>query len=253
MIECENLTVRYGKKEILHSLSFRAEAARITVILGKNGSGKSTLLRALSGLLPFSGKVTAEGKNIRAMRAAERARSISVMPQMLRDPAVTVRDLVAFGRHPYAGFCGILSRDDRKKVGDVLQKTGLSHLADTRLDHVSGGERQKAYFAMLLAQDTPNLLLDEPAAHLDAEYTGALCRFLEEERARGKTILAVLHDVNRALALADRLLVLSGGQAVFDGAPADFAKSPLPADLFGLERLTVTSENAPGAPQVFFR
>lgn len=245
MLECKNVSIRYGKTVVLEDLSFTAAPGEITVLLGKNGSGKSTLLRAMCGGVPYTGTICAEGEDLRQLRAGARARRLSLMPQLLPSPGVTVRELVSFGRQPYTGFSGILSRADREKVGDVLQKTGLLPFADRPVGRLSGGERQKAYFAMLLAGDAPNLLLDEPAAHLDAEYTGALCRFLSEERARGKTVLAVLHDINRALQLADRVLVLSDGRLVFNGAPADFAKGPLPSELFGLERLYVTPE----APQ----
>lgn len=253
MIECQNVSVRYAKTVVLQEISFTALPAQITVILGKNGSGKSTLLRAICGAVPYTGTVLADGEDLRQLRAGARARRVSLMPQLLPAPDVTVRELVSFGRQPYTGIGGILSRTDKEKVEDVLQKTGLLPLAQRPVTHLSGGERQKAYFAMLLAADTPHLLLDEPAAHLDAEYTGALCRFLQAERARGKTVLAVLHDVNRALSLADRLLVLSGGRAVFDGTPADFAGSSLPADLFGLERLTVLPQTSPDTPETFFR
>ena len=129
MIECKDVKVKYGKKEVLHSVAFTAEPSHITVILGKNGCGKSTLLRAMSGLIPYDGSIVVDGKEIRSIDTARRARCIALMPQMLRSPGITVRQLVSYGRNPYTGRMGILSPADREKVEEVMEKTGISALA----------------------------------------------------------------------------------------------------------------------------
>ncbi len=237
MIECKNVTVAYGKKEILHSVSFTAETEHITVILGKNGCGKSTLLRAVSGLIPYGGSITVDGYEVRNMRSAQRARLVSLMPQILHSPDITVRRLVSYGRSPYTGFSGVLSPADRQKVELVMEKTGISDLADSYLGRISGGERQKTYFAMLLAQDAPHLLLDEPGAHLDTEYMKSLCGSLREERNSGKTVVAVLHDINRAIELADRIIVIHKGSLIFDGTADELCDSDIPQSIFGLQRM----------------
>lgn len=255
MIECKNVTVKYGKREILHSVTFTAEPSRITVILGKNGSGKSTLLRAAAGLIPYGGSIALDGGEARPMNPAKRARHVSLMPQLLRSPDITVRRLVSYGRSPYTGFTGVLSPADREAVESVMKKTGISALADSHLGRISGGERQKAYFAMLLAQNTPNMLLDEPGAHLDAEYMKSLGDFLREERGGGKTVIAVLHDINRAVELADRMIVMHEGFLIFDGTPREFCDKSIPEDLFGMRRLECRDPD-PAAPangkRIFF-
>lgn len=236
MIECTDLSLSYGKKTVLEQVSFTADSGTVTVILGKNGCGKSTLLRAVSGGIPHSGSLRIEGRDIRTYSFAERARRVGCMPQMLRSPEITVRELVSFGRQPYTGWSGILSASDRKIVEQVLEKTGLSGLADSYLHRISGGERQKAYFAMLLSQDPLNLLLDEPGSHLDPEYKATLCRFLREEREQGKTVLVVLHDLNDAIEIADQILVLHQGCLIFSGSASAFCDSGVPESVFGLRR-----------------
>lgn len=252
MIECKNVIAAYGKKEILHSVSFTAEPARITVILGKNGCGKSTLLRAVAGLIPYGGCITVDGDEVRNMRSAQRARRVSLMPQLLHSPDITVRRLVSYGRSPYTGFSGTLSPADRQKVEQVMEKTGISALADSYLGRISGGERQKAYFAMLLAQDAPDLLLDEPGAHLDSEYMKSLCGFLREERSAGKTVVAVLHDINRAIELADRIIVIHKGSCIFNGTADEFCGSDIPESIFGLQRLECYHTAVPAGKKISF-
>ena len=248
MIECTHISVGYGKKEILSDVSFTAETGKITILLGRNGCGKSTLLRAVSGSLAYRGKISVDGREIAALRPGQRARCVAVMPQMMRAPQMTVREFVGLGRQPYTGLCGILSPADHEKVEDVLGKTNLVPLADAYLPELSGGERQKAYFALLLAQDTPCLLLDEPGSHLDAEYNKALNRFLLSERERGKTVLAVLHDINQALEIADKIIVLHQRAVAFAGTPAAFADSFLPETLFGLCKYRCLDTDADAHP-----
>lgn len=250
MIECRDMSVGYGRRTVLGPLSFRAEAGRITVLLGKNGCGKTTLFRALSGVLKYSGSVRVDGLEVSALPSAARAGMIAVMPQMLRSPDITVRELVSFGRRPYTGITGVLSRHDRETVGAVLDKTGMTALADSKLPRISGGERQKAYFAMLLAQQAENILLDEPGAHLDAAYMSELCGFLREERSAGKTVLAVFHDINRAVDIADKIIVVAGGVVAFDGGCREFCESGVAPELFGLRRYVCASEDG-GSVTVF--
>lgn len=243
MIQCKNLSLRYGSREILRNLSFTANPGEVTVLLGKNGSGKSTLLRALCGNLPYDGSIALCGRELRTIRPSDRAVMIGMMPQMLRAPEITVRELVSFGRHPYTGFSGVLSEEDRKFVGGVIADTGISEIENKLLSRISGGERQKAYFAMLLAQNPTCMVLDEPGAHLDTENMNDLCDFLSTVKKDGRTVLAVLHDINRAVAVADHLLVLHDRCAVFDGTPAQFCESDFPEKVFGLKKFVCRRQN----------
>ena len=253
MIECKNFSVKYGKKEILHSVSFSACPNEITVILGKNGCGKSTLLRALSGIIPYSGTIKLNGSESRSLKPTTRAKLISMMPQILQSPEITVRHLVSYGRYPYTGLSGIMSEADRIAVENVMAKTEISELADSFVNRISGGERQKAYFAMLLAQDTPILLLDEPGAHLDTEYMKNLCSFLKCERDSGKTVVAVLHDINCAVELADRIVVIEHGGVLFNGTPEAFCESDIPQKAFGVQRFDCVEASDGNTSRIFFR
>lgn len=237
MIRLSEVGVGYGKRSILKNISFTAESAQITVILGKNGCGKSTLLRAISGNLPYTGSILADDTEISKAKASERAKLISVMPQMMHAPAVTVRELVSYGRQPYTGGLGILSNTDRAIVESAMAQADVKALAEQYVNRISGGERQRAYFAMLLAQKTDNILLDEPGSHLDAQHSKQLVNFLKFTAGNGNTVIAVLHDVNRAVEIADRIVFIGDGLALFCGAPQDFENSGIPQSVLGLERM----------------
>ena len=236
MIELSDVTVGYGKKDLAQKVSLTAKSGEITVLLGKNGSGKSTVVKAVCGNLPYGGSITLDGAEVCKMKPNERSRRVSLMPQIQRSPNITVREMVSYGRQPYTGFSGILTENDKSIVQSVIQKTGLTSLSEKSVNTLSGGERQKTYFAMLLAQDTPNIVLDEPGTFLDAQYMNFLCSFLLSLKKEGKTVLAVLHDINRALEIADRLAVLDGGKFIFTGTAREFILSGTAKSLFGLEK-----------------
>lgn len=250
MIELKNVSTGYGKRPVIQNLSFRAGSGEITVLLGKNGQGKTTLLRAISGSLPYTGSISLDGREVRAMKPQLRARSLGAMPQILRSPDITVRELVSYGRQPYTGLTGILQEKDHDMVSRAISQVGIEALSESYVNQISGGERQKAYFALLLAQDTPNLLLDEPGAFLDADAMGRLCNFLRQAKAKGKTVLAVMHDINRALYLADQVVALCGDKP-FIGTPEQVMENRIPQRFFGLEGFRCQSEN--GKTITFFQ
>ncbi len=238
MIEFKNVSVGYRKKTILSDISFTADNAQICVLLGHNGSGKSTLMRAVTGNLPYSGSITIDKNEISKISPSRRAKLLSLMPQMLTRPSISVYELVSFGRQPYTGISGILSDSDYTKIDDAIRKTNLESLADSPCDRISGGELQRAYLAMVLAQDTPNLLLDEPAAHLDARYERQISDFLLGLKADGRAVLAVLHNINHALEIADRIVVIDSGKLIFRGNRGEFIERGIAEELFGLRRYT---------------
>lgn len=250
MIELNDVCAGYKGKTVARGIRFSACSGTITVLLGKNGCGKSTLLRAIAGNLPYTGSILLDGQEIRHMRPRERARRLAVMPQLLRSPDISVRELVSYGRQPYTGITGALSAADQQAVENAIRETGIEPLSDSFLDRISGGERQKAYFALLLAQDTPNWLLDEPGAFLDAEYMNSLCGFLSRAKQSGKTVLTVLHDINRALEIADQLIVLRDEGIAFCGAPDAFLECRIAERFFGLRRFDCIGD---GQRAVLFR
>lgn len=250
MIELTDVSVFYGKKAAAKNISFCANTGEITILLGKNGSGKSTLVRACCGGISYNGSIKLDGEEASKMKPSHRSKVLSVMPQIQRSPGISVREMVSYGRQPYTGISGILSKNDKEIIQSTIEKTGLSKLSECSVSTLSGGERQRAYFAMLLAQNTPNVILDEPGTFLDASYMNFLCSFLQKQKDEGKTVLAVLHDINRAVELADRLVVLDSGVS-FNGSAKQFIESDCAQRLFGLEKYECT--NSSGNMRVFYR
>ncbi len=246
MIELNDVSVGYRGKPILSNISFTVSDGEICALLGHNGCGKSTLLRAVTGSLGYVGSIRIDGQETRRL-SNDRAKLISLMPQLMARPSISVYELVSFGRQPYTGISGILSKSDRQKIDEAIQKTRLEPLALSRCDRISGGELQRAYLAMVLAQDTPNLLLDEPAAHLDARYERQISDFLLALRADRRAVLAVLHNINHALSIADRIIVIDSGRLVFNGNRAEFADRQIAETYFGLRRYTCRDDRGNGA------
>lgn len=246
MIELNDVSVGYRGKPILSNISFTVSDGEICALLGHNGCGKSTLLRAVMGSLGYTGSIRIDGQETRRL-SNDRAKLISLMPQLMARPSISVYELVSFGRQPYTGISGILSKSDRQKIDEAIQKTRLEPLALSRCDRISGGELQRAYLAMVLAQDTPNLLLDEPAAHLDARYERQISDFLLALKADRRAVLAVLHNINHALAIADRIIVIDSGKLVFNGNRAEFADRQIAETYFGLRRYTCRDDRGNGA------
>ncbi|MCI8388749.1 MAG: ABC transporter ATP-binding protein [Clostridiales bacterium] len=243
MIELNNVNISYWKKQILHDITFTASDAEITIILGKNGCGKSTLMRAVTGSLKYVGSISIDGCEVSKTSSQKRAQMLSLMPQLLARPSITLRELVSFGRQPYAGVSGILTKRDWELVDNAIKRTGISQLTEAYANQVSGGELQKAYLAMTLAQDTQNLLLDEPLAHLDIEYERRIAEFLLNMKQNGRCVLTVFHNINRALELADRIIVVGDGCIQFNGSADEFITADVAGKYFGLNSYDCTDEN----------
>ena len=236
MLKIKSLTCGYRRgAPVLRGLTLTAKAGEITAVLGRNGCGKSTFLHTVTGEIPFEGEILIHDRPLRTLTPRERAKAVSLLPQRLPAPALSVRETVTLG------LCPHFSRPDtkdREKVEEKIALVGLGNLADRPVSTLSGGERQRAFLALLLAQDADVLLLDEPTAFTDAPFSALLYNTLRAERRAGKTVLAVMHDVGAALDLADRIVVLEGGTAVFDGTPAEALEREIPEKHFGLVRYT---------------
>lgn len=240
MIEAKDIGLTLGGKQILRGAQLTAQPGHITALLGRNGSGKTSLLRCLAGTQGrYTGTVALDGQDVRRLSPARRARRISLLPQTLPRPAVTAAQLACYGRTPWAGAGGRLSEADRAAAAAALARVGLADKAGQLVCHLSGGERQLAFLAMLLAQDTPAVLLDEPTASLDVEYRRAVYRLLGSLRSGGRTVVVTLHDLSDAVELADRLVVLDAGRTVFCGTPAAFLEGEVPRRVFGVAPVAV--------------
>ena len=220
----------------LDHVSLRASAGELVGLLGPNGAGKSTLVRLAAGLArPTSGVVRLAGLDPFTAPRREVARVCALVPQ---EPRVawpfTVREAVMMGRASRQGLLAVASRFDRGAVDGALAACDLVHLADRRLDALSGGERRRVFFARALAQEPRVLLLDEPTAFLDLAHQVAAMRMAEVAARAGLCVVAVLHDLNLAAASCDRLLVLSRGRVVAEGAPAEVLTQDRVREVWGV-------------------
>jgi iron complex transport system ATP-binding protein len=231
-----SITYPHGRT-VVHELSLGIRRGSFVAIVGPNGCGKSTLLRAIGRLLPVAeGSVVFDGRDVRDRSPRELARSLGMLPQSSTAPeGMRVADLVARGRYPHRRPFAAWTSADETAVREAMDATGVSALADRDVDALSGGQRQRVWLAMALAQDTHTLLLDEPTTYLDiAHQIDALDLFARIHRDRGRTIIAVLHDLNQAARYADRLIALKDGRVVLDGAPGEVLTETAVEEVFDL-------------------
>ncbi|MFY3742266.1 ABC transporter ATP-binding protein [Anaeromyxobacter sp. Red801] len=221
MVDVRGVTFRYGARAALEDVSFSAREGEFVGLLGPNGAGKSTLVRLIAGLAaPAQGTVRLTGLDPAAAPRRAVAQVCALVPQEPRLTwPFTVRDAVMMGRAPRQGLLAVPSRFDHGAVQGALEACDLVHLADRRLDALSGGERRRVFFARALAQEPRVLLLDEPTAFLDLGHQVAAMRMARVAARGGLCVVAVLHDLNLAAAACDRLVVLSRGRVVAEGAP----------------------------------
>ncbi len=251
-LSAENVTLAYDQRVIAEQLSVEIPDHSFTVIVGPNACGKSTLLRALSRMLkPSRGRVLLDGQVIQSMPAKKVARTLGLLPQSSVAPdGSTVADLVGRGRYPHQGILRQWSAEDERVVQESMARTGVAELGDRYVDELSGGQRQRVWIAMALAQQTPLLLLDEPTTYLDIQHqidVLDLCAELHEEH--GRTLVAVLHDLNHAARYATHLIALKGGEVIAQGAPNDIVTAELVEQVFGL-RCQVIEDPETGTPLV---
>ncbi|MDJ1136728.1 ABC transporter ATP-binding protein [Streptomyces iconiensis] len=232
-----DLTLAYDQRTIAEELDVAIPDQSFTVVVGPNACGKSTLLRALSRMLkPAKGSVMLDGSDIARMHAKALARTLGLLPQSSIAPdGITVSDLVARGRYPHQGLLRQWSREDERVVNESMEATAISELADRFVDELSGGQRQRVWIAMALAQQTQLLLLDEPTTYLDIAHQIEildLCARLHEEE--GRTLVAVLHDLNHAARYATHLIAMCEGRIVAQGPPGEVVTAELVKDVFGM-------------------
>ncbi|WEK60953.1 MAG: ABC transporter ATP-binding protein [Candidatus Microbacterium colombiense] len=255
ILRAEGISVGYDSRLVIDGLDVAFPEGSITALVGPNASGKSTLLKALARLLPVqSGRVLLDGTALNTLSSRAIAQRLGVLPQSpLAPEGITVADLVSRGRHPHGRAFRRSLDQDLRVVAHALQVTGTAALADRPVDALSGGQRQRVWIAMALAQETSLLLLDEPTTYLDiAHQIEVLDLLIDLRRSSAKSIVMVLHDLEQAAAYADRLLVLSEGRLVAEGAPGDVLTEQLVQDVFGL-RSRIIPDPDTGSPLILPR
>lgn len=236
-LRAENLTLGYDKKMVARDLSVSIPRGKLTVIIGPNACGKSTLLRTLSRLMsPQSGSVFLDGELIGHYGTKEVAKRLGLLPQSSTAPGdISVADLVARGRYPHQTLFSRWNAQDTQAVNDAMRATGVYELAENTVNSLSGGQRQRVWIAMVLAQQTPLLLLDEPTTWLDISHQidlmELMCRLNQEN---DRTLVVVLHDLNQACRYAGHLIAMRDGKIIAEGAPADIVTPELIEQVFGL-------------------
>ncbi|WP_433631360.1 ABC transporter ATP-binding protein [Halomicrococcus sp. NG-SE-24] len=233
VVECESIVLPAGE---------------VTALVGPNGSGKSTLLKAFAEqLTPDDGSVLLDGEDVHAMGTKALARRLGMLSQENESPdSITVEELAYHGRYPHRGFFESASEEDHQAVERALDLAGVAHLRDEEMGNLSGGQRQLAWIAMVLAQETDVLLLDEPTTYLDLRHqlhVLDVVRTLADEA--DLTIGVVLHDVAQAARYADNLVALKDGEPYDWGPPADVVTEELLAAVFGVEATVESSDDGP--------
>jgi iron complex transport system ATP-binding protein len=251
-LRAEHVTLAYGEHEVASDLTVAIPSGEVTVIVGANACGKSTLLRALARLLrPRSGTVLLDGEDVHRLPTREVATRLGILPQTPIAPdGITVADLVARGRYPHQGWFRRWTDADEAALVRALEDTSTLELADRHVDELSGGQRQRVWIAMALAQDTEVLLLDEPTTFLDlAHQIDVLDLVRQLNRTKGRTVVAVLHDLNQAFRYADHVIAMRAGAVLAQGPPAELATPELIEQIFGL-RCQVIADPVAGTPMV---
>ncbi|QZN85269.1 ABC transporter ATP-binding protein [Cellulomonas sp. C5510] len=245
------VTLAYDRLVVARDLTVAVPAGSFTVIIGPNGCGKSTLLRALARTLrPRAGRVLLDGTPMGSLRSRAIARRLALLPQgPIAPEGITVGDLVARGRYPHQGLLRQWSADDARAVDAAMAATEVTELRVRDVADLSGGQRQRAWLAMALAQETDLLLLDEPTTFLDIAHQYEvmdLCARLHEE---GRTLVAVLHDLNQAARYGTHVIAMQDGRVVAEGAPGEVITAELVRDVFGLASRVVPDPET-GTPMV---
>lgn len=236
MIVARNLTKAYGDTPVVRDVSLEIPRGGITSIIGPNGAGKSTLLGLLSRLLPAeAGSVHVDELDVASAPSDLLARRLSILRQENHITArLTVRDLVAFGRFPHSK--GRLTEADKTQIDDAIRYLGLEELSDRFLDEMSGGQRQRAFVAMVLCQDTDYVLMDEPLNNLDMRHATGMMKLIRKiVDDFGKTFVLVLHDINFASIYSDFIVAMREGEVVKRGSPAEIMETNVLREIFDID------------------
>ena len=244
MMQLKNITAGYGKEPVLRDVSLTLPRGKVTVLVGPNGCGKSTLLRIAARLMePEEGELRLGGQLAGNLSQKEFARWVALLPQNRAVPEITVGSLVLHGRFPYLGYPRRYSAKDREIAKQAMERIGIGHLENQLVSRLSGGQRQKVYLAMAMAQDTPFLLLDEPTTFLDIGYQLELTQLARELAQQGKGVVMVLHDLNLALTCADQVAVLEHGKLACVGTAEQVATGEVLSQVFQVKPHRVMLED----------
>ena len=249
-LDGEDLVLGYPEapEPVIDGESIAAEPGAVTALVGPNGSGKSTLLKGLANqLAPDDGSVLLDGRDVHSMDTKALARKLGLLSQESTSPdSITVEDLVYHGRYPHRGFFERTTDEDARAVERAIELAGCGHLRDREVGSLSGGQKQLAWIAMVLAQDTDVLLLDEPTTFLDLHHQMEVMEIIETLRSESEvTVVVVLHDIEQAARLADRMVALTDGEVRARGPPAEVVTEDLLSEVFRVDAEVVDTDRGP--------
>lgn len=246
MIKAKNLEFSYEKdKKIIDKLNVEIEEGKVTTILGPNGSGKSTLLSIFAGLnKASSGEVLINGKSIKSLKHSEIAKEIATVHQKNTVPNdITVFELVSYGRIPHKKYFQMNNKDDDEIIEWAIKRTGLDKLRNKTVMGMSGGEQQRVFIAMALAQKSKMLFLDEPTTYLDIYHQIEILELVKElNEEESLTVVMVLHDINQAIKYSSNIIVMKNGQLINQGRVEDVINMKLLKEVYNISGF-ISEEN----------
>ena len=249
-IKGEKLELAYGDYTAVRDMDIHVQKGMITSIIGPNGSGKSTVLKGLTRLLGYkNGAVYVDRRNLKEFTSKELAQHIGVLPQIhSAPPDFQVKELVGYGRMPYQKWYQHNSDEDKQIIDWAMKATGVWKQRDKSINQCSGGEKQRVWIAMALAQDTKVLFLDEPTTYLDVRYQLQILKLIQKlNREYGITIVMVLHDINQSLYYSDEIVAMKDGRIIAHGLPEEIITKELVQEVYGVD---LTIQSVDGKPFV---
>lgn len=244
LLSAKDISARYNEKEVLHKASVSFKSGKITALIGPNGSGKSTFLKTLIGLVPKTeGAVIFDGVSLDKLSASQTARKIAYLPQIKSIPELWVRTMVLHGRFSHLSYPRRYRNEDIKAAEKAMRTVGIGDLADKSVASLSGGTVQLVFLAMALAQDSPVILMDEPASFLDIGHQIKLMELCGALACDGKAIVMVMHDIPMTLKYAHEIAVMREGSIAVTGTPAEVFESGVLDKVFGVRVRYADTEN----------
>ncbi|MFW3579343.1 ABC transporter ATP-binding protein [Vagococcus fluvialis] len=234
-MDINQVTKKYGNKKVVSDVDYQVKKGKLTAFIGPNGAGKSTLLSMMSRLIEKDqGGIYLDGTEVKTWNQQELAKKLSILKQANGiQLKLTVRELVAFGRFPHSK--GRLTELDQEKITKALTFLGLLDLAESTIDTLSGGQLQRAYIAMVLAQDTDYIFLDEPLNNLDMNHAVQLMKTIRQlVDEKGKTVIIVLHDINFAASYADEIVAMKDGKIFKTGTTDEIIEKEVLDELYDM-------------------
>ena len=244
MLEFKRVSVSVGKTPILKDISVQFKKGEITTVIGPNGCGKTTLLQTLNAMSHVtSGGIFLDGEDYLKLKPRERARRLSFMPQLRENaPCITVKGLVEHGRFPYMGFSRKMSTEDTEAVENAMTYVNIKDCAKDYVNELSGGQQQRAYLAMQLAQSCEYIVMDEPMNYLDFPGQREMYELVWRLKSEGRTVILVLHDLNQALRISDRLVIMQNRRLEGSFTPEECLENGIIDRVFNCRVSTVSIE-----------